>query len=73
MLDINPEWTLLSNNPDKIKGMKSIGLITSIESLEVPPNPFNYEYLLSKQQSAFVMKVKESFKTFYTTYSSICL
>ena len=61
MLNISPEWILLSNNPDKIRGLKSINhIIKEIKSLEFTPNPFNYTYLLSKKKSGHLLyKIKK--------------
>ena len=56
MLNISPEWILLSNNPDKIAGMQAANqIIQRIKSIEIPPNPFNHSYLLSKQQSGHLL------------------
>ena len=44
------EFTLLTNNPDKINGLKNLGVkIINTESIEFIPNPFNKSYLKSKQ------------------------
>eukprot|EP00762_Andalucia_godoyi_P005467 ANDGO_08403.mRNA.1 Riboflavin biosynthesis protein RibBA len=46
------DWVLLSNNPDKIQGLTSIGFkITEIVNLEFTPGPFNAAYLKSKAMS----------------------
>ena len=60
ILQISPEWILMSNNPDKINGLLQNGQkIKRVESLEIPPNPFNYSYLLSKKQTGHLLhKVK---------------
>ena len=56
MLKINPEWILLSNNPDKINGLISAGQkIKEISSIEIPPNPFNYSYLMSKKKTGHLL------------------
>ena len=56
MLKINPEWILLSNNPDKINGLISAGQnIKRIASIEIPPNPFNYSYLMSKKKTGHLL------------------
>jgi 3,4-dihydroxy 2-butanone 4-phosphate synthase/GTP cyclohydrolase II len=56
MLDIKPEWVLLSNNPDKIKGLLAAGqTIKEVASIEIPPNPFNYSYLWSKMQTGHIL------------------
>ena len=52
MLDINPKFILMTNNPDKINGLKQLGLnVFSIETIEYTPNIFNRKYLMSKQKS----------------------
>ena len=56
MLGINSEFILLTNNPDKVKGLQKHGIkIKNIEHLEIDPNPFNQPYLISKQQSGHLL------------------
>ena len=56
ILKIAPEFVLLTNNPDKIEGLVSAGMtVKAVESIEVPPNPFNQPYLTSKQQSGHLL------------------
>ena len=51
LLNINPQFILLSNNPDKLAGMQKIGLnVTNMEKLEFEPSAFNAAYLRSKQK-----------------------
>ena len=61
MLEINPNFILLTNNPDKINGLKKLGLnVTKTETIEYIPNPFNRNYLLSKHETGHVLsKVHE--------------
>jgi 3,4-dihydroxy 2-butanone 4-phosphate synthase/GTP cyclohydrolase II len=52
MLDINPKFILMTNNPDKINGLKQLGLnVFDTETIEYIPNLFNRKYLISKQKS----------------------
>lgn len=51
MMDIydSAKFNLLTNNPDKINGLKNLGIqINKTEELEFIPNPFNQLYLKSK-------------------------
>lgn len=42
IFSINPNFVLLTNNPDKIEAMKSMGLnVISTGEIEFKPNPFN--------------------------------
>jgi 3,4-dihydroxy 2-butanone 4-phosphate synthase/GTP cyclohydrolase II len=42
MLKIDPNFVLLTNNPDKINGLKALNVkVTSISDIEFKPNPFN--------------------------------
>jgi 3,4-dihydroxy 2-butanone 4-phosphate synthase/GTP cyclohydrolase II len=51
LMAIDPEFVLLTNNPDKVNGLKALGLnIARAESLEYQPSPFNMAYLKSKQE-----------------------
>jgi 3,4-dihydroxy 2-butanone 4-phosphate synthase/GTP cyclohydrolase II len=46
----NNKFTLLTNNPDKINGLKNLGInIHNTTSIEFTPNPFNKSYLVSKE------------------------
>lgn len=66
ILDIHPDFILLTNNPDKIEGLRNHGLnVQGVENIEVPPNPFNQQYLTSKQQSGhLLMLVKNKVQSF---------
>jgi len=60
LLRINPKWVLLTNNPDKIEGLKNLGLnILRNESLEFKPNATNLFYLRSKQKYGHLLKETE--------------
>lgn len=53
MLNIyhSAKFTLLTNNPDKINGLKNLGIqIKKTQELEFIPNPFNQLYLKSKTE-----------------------
>lgn len=42
ILDIDPDFILMTNNPDKIDAMKKLGIkIKSLTEIEFKPNPFN--------------------------------
>jgi GTP cyclohydrolase II len=44
------KFTLLTNNPDKVHGMKMYNVnIDDIKSIEFEPNPYNRSYLVSKE------------------------
>ena len=46
---LDKDFVLITNNPDKISGFKELGLnLTGIESIDIPPSPFNIAYLKSK-------------------------
>jgi len=56
MMSINGEFILLTNNPDKIEKFNKTGLkLKNIESIEIQPNPFNQQYLHSKQQYGHIL------------------
>ena len=49
---IDKEYILLTNNPDKINGLRDIGIkIHDVQSIEFLPNPFNQSYLISKEKT----------------------
>ena len=51
MMNIDSEFILLTNNPDKVKALKDMNIkVKRKESLEYTPGPFNMAYLQSKQQ-----------------------
>jgi len=66
MLGINPNFVLLTNNPDKVNGLIKLGLnVSTTETIEYIPNPFNRNYLLSKQKTGHVLsKLNELIATF---------
>jgi 3,4-dihydroxy 2-butanone 4-phosphate synthase/GTP cyclohydrolase II len=56
ILNINPEFILLTNNPDKIEKFTNAGLrLKCVESIEINPNPFNQQYLHSKQKYGHIL------------------
>ena len=56
MLGIDPDFILLTNNPDKINGLIKLGLrVSKTETIEYNPNPFNRSYLLSKQKTGHIL------------------
>ena len=59
ILKIKSKFVLFTNNPDKINGLKNVGIkIDSIESIEIAPNSFNSSYLKSKMESGHILKEK---------------
>ena len=73
LLNLNCEFILLTNNPDKINGLKELGIrIKKVESIEIPPNPFNHKYLISKQQTGhLIYSAKEKIKNYNQPYQAI--
>ena len=56
ILDINPKFILMTNNPDKIDGLTNLGFhIEKTETIEFKPNPFNQDYLISKQKTGHIL------------------
>jgi len=56
MLDINPKFILMTNNPDKINGLSKLDFhIEKTETIEFKPNPFNQDYLISKQKTGHIL------------------
>jgi len=56
LLDINPKFILMTNNPDKIDGLTNLGFhIEKTETIEFKPNPFNQDYLISKQKTGHIL------------------
>jgi len=52
ILEIDAEWVVLTNNPDKVAAMERNGLtVKAMEPIEFEPGPFNLFYLKSKQDS----------------------
>ena len=57
ILNITANFTLLTNNPDKVESLKSLNIpVTQTESLEIPPSPFNLAYLRSKMESGHILE-----------------
>lgn len=74
MLDIaSSKFVLLTNNPDKIKGLQEVGLhISRVESIEVAPSPFNQSYLISKEQTGHLLyKTKTKISKYKTPFEKI--
>jgi len=56
ILRIDADWVLLTNNPDKVEGMRRNGLrVVRSEPLEFEPGPFNQFYLKSKMESGHTL------------------
>ncbi len=46
----------MTNNPDKIDGLKNLGInVVSVSDIEFKPNPFNQEYLKAKAESGHLL------------------
>lgn len=57
MLKIDPEFILLTNNPNKVDALKRLGLkIKHTEPLESQPSPYNLAYLSSKMEAGHTLK-----------------
>lgn len=57
MLGIDPEFILLTNNPDKVKTMRELGIkIKRTETLEYDPSPYDMSYLKSKMEAGHILK-----------------
>lgn len=61
------KFILLTNNPDKINGLKKLGVnIEDVNPIEFEPNIFNRSYLISKQRSGHKLeKIFDEFNTFF--------
>ena len=56
LMQIDPKFTLLTNNPDKIEKFKSLNMrLDNVESIEIAPNPFNQQYLHSKEKYGHIL------------------
>ena len=56
MMQINPKFVLLTNNPDKINAMKEMKLnVISTAEIEFKPNAFNAAYLEAKSKSGHIL------------------
>jgi len=73
LLNINSEFILLTNNPDKIRCFKELGLkIKDIESIEIEPNPFNLPYLHSKMNYGHLLvQTKKKIQTYSLPHEKI--
>ena len=57
LLGIDPEFTLLTNNPDKAKALVDQGLkLKKTETLEFDPGPYNLAYLASKKEAGHILE-----------------
>ena len=58
---LDREYVLLTNNPDKIEKFKNLGLnLKNVQAIEIKPNPFNQQYLCSKEKYGHILyKAKE--------------
>lgn len=57
MLGIDPEFILLTNNPDKVKTMKELGIkIKRTETLEYEPSPYDMAYLKTKMEMGHILE-----------------
>lgn len=66
-------FALLTNNPDKIKGLQEIGVkVSSVESIEVEPGPFNQAYLVSKEKMGHLLyKTKTKLSKYSLDYEKV--
>lgn len=56
LLGIKAPFIVLTNNPDKIEAMRSLGIaIAGTETLEYEPSPFNLAYLTSKAAAGHIL------------------
>jgi 3,4-dihydroxy 2-butanone 4-phosphate synthase / GTP cyclohydrolase II len=56
LMDLDPEFILLTNNPDKIEKFKSLKIrLNRVETIEIRPNPFNQQYLHSKEEYGHIL------------------
>lgn len=57
MLNIDPEFILLTNNPNKVEAMKHLGIkIKYTQIVESEPSAYNLAYLKSKMASGHLLK-----------------
>ncbi|MFA5266189.1 MAG: GTP cyclohydrolase [Opitutaceae bacterium] len=57
LLGIKAPFVLLTNNPDKVAALRSLGVpIARTETLEIEPSPFNLAYLTSKAEAGHILK-----------------
>lgn len=56
LLGIKASFVVLTNNPDKVEALKTLGLnVARTETLEFEPSPFNVAYLTSKAASGHIL------------------
>lgn len=62
----NSKFVLLTNNPDKINGLKNLNInIVDHQNIEFKPNPFNISYLVSKGKYGHDLHLLEQQKNYY--------
>lgn len=73
MLNITAEFILLTNNPDKIKGLEDVGIkIKSTQSIEIKPTMFNQAYLISKEKSGHLLyETKKKLNKYVLPYDKV--
>lgn len=56
ILDIDTNWVVLTNNPDKVDALLDQGLrVVKTEAIEFEPGPYNLAYLRSKAESGHIL------------------
>ena len=67
------QFVLLTNNPDKIKGLQDIGVnVKSVESIEIEPGPFNQAYLVSKEKTGHILyQTKKKMSKYTVDYEKV--
>jgi len=69
---VNKNFYLLTNNPDKIKKIKELGLnILDTISIEFEPNVFNKKYLHSKKDTGHKLNFTDNLIESYITQPSV--
>ncbi len=60
MLNLEADFILLTNNPDKVEAMKGMGFkLKKTENLEYQPSPYNLAYLKSKKEAGHILELPE--------------
>lgn len=66
LLDIKAPLRVMTNNPDKLEGLRSIGFETAEQcSLSLPPNPFNSYYLATKSKNGHMFDAATAIEAEY--------
>lgn len=67
------EFVLLTNNPDKIKGLQEIDVkVKKVESIEIEPGPFNQAYLVSKEKTGHILfQTKKKLSKYNVEYEKV--